>query len=98
MQNLPTISVIIPCYNAAETLRDAIESVVVQDYPNLEFMILDAGSKDGTVDIIKEFETHLSHWRSEPDGGPNAAYNEGIEKANGEVTYCFGLQLLRHLE
>lgn len=85
MNNLPTISVVIPCYNAASMIEDTIKSVLAQDYPHVELIILDAASTDGTVDIIKRYAPHIAHWRSEPDDGPNAAYNEGIEKANGQI-------------
>ena len=83
--SLPKISIITPCYNAAKYIEEMILSIVEQGYENLEFIIIDAGSKDGTVDIIKKYEKHLSYWVSEPDKGQSDAINKGIQKATGDV-------------
>lgn len=82
---LPKITVITVTRNAAATLAQALESAVAQNYPNLEFLLLDAASTDGTVDVIKRYEPHLAHWRSHADDGPNSAYNEGIARATGDL-------------
>lgn len=66
-------------------LEKAIQSVIAQNYPNLEYLVLDAASTDGTVDIIKKYADHIHFWRSEKDAGPNAAYNEGVARASGEI-------------
>lgn len=85
METLPRITVITVVRNAEATLERAIESLIAQAYPNLEFLVLDAASTDGTPEIIRRYEPHIAHWRSHADGGPNAAYNEGIERASGDI-------------
>jgi len=83
MSALPKISVITPCFNSIHTIRDTIESVRRQEYPNLEHIVVDGGSKDGTVDLIKEYP-HL-RWISEKDEGHYHAMNKGIGMATGEL-------------
>jgi glycosyltransferase involved in cell wall biosynthesis len=83
--SLPRISVLTAVRNGAHSLERAIESMLSQAYPNLEYIVLDAASTDGTLDILKKYEAHVSQWRSHKDDGPNAAYNEGIRKASGEI-------------
>ncbi len=83
--NWPKFSVITPVFNGAKHLEVCIKSVLAQDYPNLEFIILDAGSVDGTVDIIKRYESRIAFWRSHKDDGPPAAFNEGLERATGDL-------------
>jgi glycosyltransferase involved in cell wall biosynthesis len=82
--NNPLISVIIVVYNSAATLEQTILSAINQTYKNIEYIIIDGGSTDGTVDIIKKYEKHLAYWVSEPDKGIYDAMNKGIEKATGE--------------
>ncbi len=79
------ISVIMATYNAQETIRQAIESVIGQSYPQKELILIDGGSTDGTPEIIKEYETHVAYWSSEPDDGVYDAMNKGIAKATGDV-------------
>jgi glycosyltransferase involved in cell wall biosynthesis len=83
MSALPKISVITPCFNSIHTIRDTIESVRRQEYPNLEHIVVDGGSKDGTVDLIKEYP-HL-RWISEKDEGHYHAMNKGIQMATGDL-------------
>jgi glycosyltransferase involved in cell wall biosynthesis len=80
---LPRISVITPSFNSATTIRDTIESVLQQNYPNLEHIIVDGGSTDTTLDILKEYP-HLV-WKSEEDEGHYDAMNKGVRQATGEI-------------
>ena len=71
-------------YNNAEGLRRTIQSVVSQTYADYEYLIIDGGSTDGSVDIIKEYENKISYWVSEKDGGIYNAMNKGVKASNGE--------------
>ena len=85
-QNIyPLISIITVVYNGAKTLDQTIQSVLNQTYKNIEYIIIDGGSKDGTLDIIKSYENQISLWVSEPDKGLYDAMNKGIKLANGEL-------------
>lgn len=82
------ISLITATYNSDKYLRDTIESVFQQDYPDIEYLIIDGGSKDSTVDIIKEYACKSEgrlHWISEPDKGLYDALNKGFKMATGKV-------------
>lgn len=79
------ISIITVVYNNVSTLEDAIKSVTSQTYPNIEYIIVDGGSTDGTVDLIKKYETKISNWVSERDKGLYDAMNKGINRATGDV-------------
>lgn len=82
------ISIITAVFNAKNTVENTIKSVFNQAYPNIEYIIIDGGSTDGTVDIIKKYEDKISYWVSEEDGGIYDAWNKGLEKATGEWV-CF---------
>src|SRR6266849_8649816 len=82
---LPRLSIVTPSYNQGGYLGQTIESVLSQDYPDLEYIVLDGGSRDGSVEIIRKVEPRLAYWRSSPDGGQTAALREGFERATGEV-------------
>ena len=79
------ISLLTVSYNSAATLRDTIESIRKQDYPAIEYIVVDGNSKDGTVDIIKEHSTFITHWVSEPDNGIYDAMNKALQLATGDV-------------
>jgi len=82
----PKLSIITVNLNNAEGLRKTIESVVSQTYTDYEYIIIDGGSTDGCVEIIKQYEDKITYWVSEPDKGIYNAMNKGILKAKGE--YC----------
>ena len=81
----PRITIVTPCFNHAPYLEDTICSVLSQGYPNLEYIIIDGGSTDGSVEIIKKYEQYLHYWVSEPDNGHGHALNKGFARATGEV-------------
>ena len=77
-KSLPKISIVTPSYNQGQYLEDTILSVISQGYPNLEYVIIDGGSTDNSVEIIKKYEEHLTYWVSEPDNGMYDAINKGF--------------------
>lgn len=79
------VSVITVCFNSARTIRDTIESVCAQDYPDIEYIIVDGGSTDGTLEIISEYSDSVSILITEPDRGIYDAMNKGIQVATGDV-------------
>jgi glycosyltransferase involved in cell wall biosynthesis len=83
LDNLPKVSVITPSYNQARFLEETIRSVLLQNYPNLEYIIIDGGSQDGTLEIIQRYAPWLSYWVSEEDHGQGDALNKGLRVANG---------------
>jgi glycosyltransferase involved in cell wall biosynthesis len=80
----PKISVITICYNAVDLIEKTILSVLHQSYDNIEYIIIDGNSTDGTVDIIQKYANQLAYWISEPDGGIFDAMNKGLDHATGE--------------
>lgn len=81
---LPLVSVVTVAYNAISTIEQTILSVINQTYPNIEYIIIDGGSTDGTVDMIKKYSDKIAYWVSEPDSGIYNAMNKGIQVASGD--------------
>lgn len=79
------MSIITVCFNSAATIREAIESVLAQDYPRIEYIVVDGGSTDGTTDIVREYGSRISILVSEPDRGIYDAMNKGIRLASGDI-------------
>jgi glycosyltransferase involved in cell wall biosynthesis len=85
MDTFPKISIVTPSFNQAQFLEETILSVITQNYPSLEYIIIDGGSTDGSVEIIKKYEKYLAYWVSEPDNGHGHALNKGFVKSTGEI-------------
>jgi glycosyltransferase involved in cell wall biosynthesis len=85
LKPIPKISIVTPNYNGAKYLEQTIQSVLNQNYPNLEYLIIDGGSTDASVEIIKKYSDKLSYWVSEPDKGLYDAIQKGFEKSTGEI-------------
>jgi glycosyltransferase involved in cell wall biosynthesis len=82
---MPLITIVTPCLNQGRFIEGAIRSVLLQGYPRLEYIVLDGGSADGTVDVIRRYEPWITYWRSAADRGQSAAINEGVGRAAGRL-------------
>jgi len=82
---LPKISIVTPTFNQGRFIEQTIDSVLSQQYPHLEYIIIDGGSTDNTVEIIKRYEKHLTYWVTEPDKGQSDAINKGLKHCTGKV-------------
>ena len=85
MQQYLKISIVTVCYNMAQYIETTIKSVLLQEYPNLEYIIIDGGSTDGTQQIIEKYREKLAYYISEPDKGMYDAINKGFSKATGDI-------------
>lgn len=84
-EGLPRISIVTPSYNQAPFLEATIQSVLAQNYPNLEYIVMDGGSTDGSIEILQRYDRQLTAWVSEPDGGQYDAINRGFARTTGEI-------------
>lgn len=82
---LPKITIVTPSFNQGSFIEKTILSVINQDYPAIEFIIIDGGSTDNTLDIIRKYGDHITYWVSEEDGGQANAINKGLQRATGEL-------------
>jgi glycosyltransferase involved in cell wall biosynthesis len=85
MKDFPKISIVTPTFNQGKYIEETILSVIGQQYPNLEYIIIDGGSTDGTIEIIKKYERYLAYWVSEKDKGQSHAINKGFNRATGDI-------------
>lgn len=88
VSTLPKFTIITPSFNQAHYLEETFKSVLAQDYPNIEWFVVDGGSKDGSLDLIKKYEKHFAWWVSEKDRNHPHALNKGYVKATGDI-FCF---------
>ena len=82
---LPKVSIVTPSFNQALFLEQTLRSVLEQDYPNLEYIVIDGGSRDGSLEIIHKYADRLAYWQSQPDQGQTDAINQGFTRASGEI-------------
>lgn len=81
----PKISIIMPVLNRVDTIQNAFDSIIKQNYANVELIVIDGGSTDGTLHVIQQNEKHIHYWHSKPDGSPVVAINLGIQQASGDI-------------
>ena len=85
LTSLPNISIIIPSYNQGQYLPETIRSIIAQGYSNYELIIIDGGSTDDTLDVIRHYHSHITYWVSEPDRGQSHAIQKGLAQATGDI-------------
>jgi len=85
MSILPKISIVVPNYNGGSSIAATLESLIAQEYPDLEILVMDGGSTDNSVDVIRRYEKYLKYWTSAKDKGQSDAINRGLARATGEV-------------
>jgi glycosyltransferase involved in cell wall biosynthesis len=84
-ENFPLVSIVTPSFNQARFLPATLESVLNQSYPNIEYIVIDGGSTDGSVAVIEDYADRLAYWVTEPDKGQTEAINKGFARARGEI-------------
>lgn len=85
IDQLPKISIVTPSYNQGQYIEKTIRSVLLQKYPNLEYIIIDGGSTDNSVEIIEKYSPWITYWQSEKDNGQTDAINQGLKRTTGEI-------------
>ena len=85
MKDQPLVTIVTPSFNQAPYLETTIQSVLEQDYPNIEYIVMDGGSNDGSAEIIKRYADRLAYWESEKDKGQTDAINKGFARSHGEI-------------
>lgn len=85
MTEQPKVTIVTPSYNQAHFLEETMRSVLEQDYPNIEYIVIDGGSTDGSAEIIQKYESQLAYWQSQKDKGQTDAINQGFARASGEI-------------
>jgi glycosyltransferase involved in cell wall biosynthesis len=83
--NYPSISVVIPSFNQGQYIEETILSVLGQQYPNLEILVIDGGSTDNTIEILKKYSDRISYWHSKKDKGQADAINQGMNLSSGKI-------------
>jgi glycosyltransferase involved in cell wall biosynthesis len=84
-QEWPTVSIIIPSFQQGRFIEETIRSILLQGYPRIEIIVIDGGSKDNTIDVLRKYSKWISYWVSEPDNGQSDALNKGLLRATGDV-------------
>mgnify|MGYP000974872350 FL=1 len=85
MTEKPKVTIVTPSFNQACFLEETMRSVLEQDYPNIEYVVIDGGSTDGSAEIIQKYESQLAYWQSQKDKGQTDAINQGFARASGEI-------------
>lgn len=81
----PRITIVTPSYGQVDYVEECLRSVLLQNYPNLEYIVIDGGSRDGSADVIARYAPHLAYWQSKDDGGQGDAINQGFARATGDI-------------